>query len=103
MVNKQSSREKWGKERKARGRYSSAVFGRGRWSKKQSGKSGKKKEKHVGGVAAQSSAVAGGNITPVPTPHMKLKISKESMWFGHKPMWEKASGKGIQIWELKHT
>ena len=34
---------------------------------------------------------------------MKLKISKESMWFGHKPMWEKGSGKGIQIRELKYT
>ena len=34
---------------------------------------------------------------------MKLKISKESMWFGHKPMWEKGSGNGIQIRELKHT
>ena len=28
-------------------------------------------------------------ITPASTPNMKLKISKESMWFGHKPMWEK--------------
>ena len=27
-------------------------------------------------------------ITPASTPNMNLKISKESMWFGHKPMWE---------------
>ena len=50
-----------------------------------------------------SLAVAYKLITPTSTPHMKLKIAKESMWFGHKPMWEKESGKGIQIMELKHT
>ena len=32
-------------------------------------------------------------ITPASTPYMKLKISKESMWFGHKPLWVKGSGK----------
>ena len=42
-------------------------------------------------------------ITPASTPDMKLKISKESMWFGHKPIWEERSGKGIQIRELTHT
>ena len=42
-------------------------------------------------------------ITPASTPNMKVKISKESMWFGHKPMWEKGSGEGTQIRVLKHT